>query len=211
MTVIKRIVLLITSLIVYAFSNNTYEIKEQDLISEIENKAPEIEKKMEEQKKIILEKIDNLSGEILTKAPDNKIKYIDPTYTLDRDIPKYNQLGKQVGVLYKKGYKFNPIEYMNIMPPDFIVFNACDTSEIQYVKKVMKEYEEKSKDYMLVNSGCKNKDLRNTEFESKVYFLTKEMKDKFEVEHTISFIYIDKDRKRIVVKEIASDAEKNSN
>ena len=51
MTVIKRIVLLITSLIVYAFSNNTYEIKEQDLISEIENKAPEIEKKMEEQKK----------------------------------------------------------------------------------------------------------------------------------------------------------------
>ncbi|MCT7910362.1 hypothetical protein N5912_00825 [Arcobacter lacus] len=211
MTVIKRIVLLITSLIVYAFSNNTYEIKEQDLISEIENKAPEIEQKMEEQKKIIHEKVDNLTGEVLTKAIQNKIKYIDPTYTLDRDIPRYNQSGKQVGVLYKKGYKFNPIEYINNIPPDFIIFNPCDTLEAEYVKTLMKEYESETKDYMLVNSGCKNKDLKSTEFNSKVYFLTQEMKEKFEIKHTISIVYIDKDKKRIVVKEIVANVEKDNN
>ena len=56
---IGKIVLLLSILTVYSLGSTgsaTYEIKEQDLISEIENKAPEIEKKMEEQKKIILEK-----------------------------------------------------------------------------------------------------------------------------------------------------------
>lgn len=194
----------------FASGGNTYELKEQDLITEIENKAPEIEKKLEEDKKVIIEKIENLAGETLSKAKENQIKYIDPTYILDRDIPRYNQFGKLEGILYKKGYSFNPIEYMKVLPPDFIIFNACDLGETEYVKKIMGEYEEKSKDYMLVNSGCKNKDLKKTEFNSKVYFLTKEMKDKFKLEHTISIVYIDKDKKRIAVKEVASDEKSNN-
>ena len=75
---------------------------------------------------------------------------------------------------------------------------------------LIKDYEEKLKDYMLVNSGCKNKDLRKTEFNSKVYFLTKEMRDKFEVEHTVSIIYIDKEKKRIAVKEVSADEKDNN-
>ncbi len=70
-----------------------------------------------------------MTGETLSKAKENQIKYIDPTYTLDRDIPRYNQFGKLEGILYKKGYSFNPIEYMKALPPDFIIFNACDLSE----------------------------------------------------------------------------------
>ncbi len=208
---INKIVIFLIVLNVFSFANNTYELKEQDLISEIENKAPELEKKMEEQKKIIVEKIENLTGEILTKAPQNRIKYIDPTYTLDKDIPKYNQFGKYEGVLYKKGYKFNPIDYMKALPPDFIVFNVCDKAESEYVKKIMQEYEKQSRDYMLVNSGCKNRDVKNSDFNEKVYFLTKEMKDKFEIEHTVSIVYIDKERKKIAVKEVSANDEKNSN
>ena len=75
----------------------------------------------------------------------------------------------------------------------------------------MKEYEDKSKDYMLVNAGCKNKDLKLTEFKGKVYFLTKEMKEKFEIEYTVSIIYIDKDKKRIAVKEVIADVKKDIN
>lgn len=59
---------------------------------------------------------------------ENRIKYIDQ-HILDRDIPKYNKFGKQEGVLYKKGYTFNPIEYMTSIASDFIVFNPCDYSE----------------------------------------------------------------------------------
>lgn len=189
---------------------NTYEIEEQDLITEIEKKAPELEKKLEKQKKIVIEKVENMTGEIVPKATENRIKYIDPTYTLDRDIPRYSKFGKYEGVLYKKGYTFNPIEYMNVLPPDFIIFNPCDNNESKYIKKLVLEYEEKVKDYMLVNSGCKNRDLKKTEFSGKVYFLTKEMKDKFKIEHTISVIYVDKDKKRIAIKEVAVN-EKNIN
>lgn len=211
---IRKIVLLLSILTVYSLGSTgsaTYEIKEQDLISEIENKAPEIEKKMEEQKSKIIEKVKNISGEILTKAQKNQIKYIDPTYTLDKDIPNYDKFGKQVGYLYKKGYTFNPIDYMNVLPPDFIVFNVCDEAERLYVKNIMSEYESKSKDYMLVNSGCKNVDVKKTDFKGKVYFLTKEMQDKFQLEHTISIVYIDKEKKRIAVKEILADDKKDNN
>ena len=207
--ILNKIIIAIISLSTMLLST-TYEIKEQDLILEIENKAPELEKKIEEQKKVIIEKIDNLTGEVLLKAQENRIKYIDPTYTLDKDIPKYDKSGRKIGVLYAKGYTFNPIEFMSVVPPDFIIFNACDPSETKYVNNLIKDYEEKLKDYMLVNSGCKNKDLRKTEFNSKVYFLTKEMRDKFEVEHTVSIIYIDKEKKRIAVKEVSADEKDNN-
>ena len=207
--ILNKIIIAIISLSTMLLST-TYEIKEQDLILEIENKAPELEKKIEEQKKVIIEKIDNLTGEVLLKAQENRIKYIDPTYILDKDIPKYDKSGRKIGVLYAKGYTFNPIEFMSVVPPDFIIFNACDPSETKYVNNLIKDYEEKLKDYMLVNSGCKNKDLRKTEFNLKVYFLTKEMRDKFEVEHTVSIIYIDKEKKRIAVKEVSADEKDNN-
>ena len=41
-------------------------------------------------------------------------------------------------------------------------------------------------------------------------FLTKEMKDKFKLEHTISIVYIDKDKKRIAVKEIMPNEKDNN-
>ena len=194
----------------FANGGNTYELKEQDLITEIESKAPELEAKIEKQKEKIKEKIKNFSGELLSVAKENKTRYIDPTFTLDKDIPRYNKLGHQDGVLYKKGYVFNPIDYMKALPPDFIVFNPCDKNESDFVKELMKEYEEKSKDYMLVNSGCKNKELKQTEFKGKVYFLTIEMINKFQLEHTVSIVYVDKDKKRIAIKEIVVNEKDNN-
>lgn len=185
------------------FSSNTFDIKEQDFISEIEAKKPILEAKMSEYKAEQIEKVNNYSGESLTKAPETQIRYIDPSFVLDRDIPKYDMYGKKIGTLYQKGYKFNPIEYMNILPPDFIVFNACDKTENKFVNELIKDYEFNNKDYMLVNSGCKNKDLKNTTFDSKVYFLTKEMIDKFKLEHTVSIITASKQVNLIVVKEVS--------
>ena len=61
---------------------------------------------MEEQKKIILEKVDNISGEILTKAQKNQIKYIDPTYTLDMERLKDSSIGP---VLYLLCVNFSEV------------------------------------------------------------------------------------------------------
>lgn len=187
------------------FANNTYEIKEQDFISEIESKKDIVASKLEEEKNRQSEKIENYTGEILSKAPISNIFTIDPTFTLDKDIPKYNKVGQQIGVLYKKGYKFNPIEYMTIVPPNMLVFNACDEKEGNYINTLIKQYESNSKDYMLVNSGCKNKDVKTSSFSKKVYFLTKEMIDKFQLKHTVSIISVNKDKKRIVVEEVNVD------
>jgi len=63
---------------------------------------------------------------------------------------------------------------------------------------------------MLVNSGCKNKELKQTEFKGKVYFLTIEMINKFQLEHTVSIVYVDKDKKRIVVKELVANEKDNN-
>jgi len=206
-----KIALILSILTTYALANNTYEIKEQDLITEIESKAFKLEKYIEDQKKKITKKIENYSGEQLSSAFTNKVKYIDPSYTLDRDIPKYNQFGQKNGILYKKGYKFNPIDYMKTLPPDFIVFNVCNENEREYVKNLIKEYENKVKDYMLVNSGCKNIEIKKTDFKGKVYFLTQQMKNKFKLEHTISIVYIDKEKKKIAIKEIVTDVKKDIN
>lgn len=187
------------------FGSNTYEIKEQDFISEIENKKPILEEKMKQYRAEQVEKMNNYSGESLPKATISQIRYIDPSYELQQDIPKYDMYGKKIGVLYQKGYKFNPIEFTNVIPPDFIVFNACDNLENKFVNELIKTYEQKNKDYMLVNSGCKNKDLKNTNFNSKVYFLTKEMIDKFKLEHTVSIITANKQVNMIVVKEVSID------
>jgi len=206
-----KIALILSILTTYALANNTYEIKEQDLITEIENKVPELENHIKEQKKKITKKIEDYAGEQLSSAFTNKVKYIDPSYTLNKDIPKYNQFGQKNGILYKKGYKFNPIDYMKTLPPDFIVFNVCNENEREYVKDLIREYENKVKDYMLVNSGCKNINIKKTDFKGKVYFLTQQMKNKFKLEHTISVVYIDKEKKKIAIKEIVTDVKKDIN
>lgn len=205
----KRLIVLFFTCISLLHSNATYEIKEQDLLSEIESKKDIFEEKFNQHKKEVEDKVENYTGEILTKATISQLKFIDPTYTVDKDIPKYNKMGEVTGVLYKKGYKFNPIEFMNVLPPDFIVFNVCDANESSYVKTLIKQYEDKNKDYMLVNSGCKNKDVKNSSFNSKVYFLTKEMITKFNLEHTVSIITVSKEIKQIVIKEVAINENTN--
>ena len=59
---------------------------------------------------------------------------------------------------------------MSVVPPDFIIFNACDPSETKYVNNLIKDYEEKLKDYMLVNSGCKIKILEKQNLTQKYIF-----------------------------------------
>ncbi|MDX4028411.1 hypothetical protein [Aliarcobacter skirrowii] len=208
---LKKILLINLISISFLFgSEKTYQIIEKDLIQEIEEKVPYIIERMEQDKKEIVKKIENMTGEKLTKATVNHTKYIDPTYTVNKDIPKYDRFGKKQGVLYPKGYKFNPIEFMKVTPPDLIVFNVCDEFENKYVEKLVKdEYEANMKDYMLVNSGCENEKVRKSNFKGKVYFLTQEMVQKFQLKHTISIIFIDKELKKIAVKEIANDKKDN--
>jgi len=187
-------------------SGKTYDLIEPDFLQAIQDDLPRIKRVIKKQTKEAKLRLENITGEVLPKAYKNRTYYIDKTFTLDRDIPKYNRRGQKIGILYKKGYRFNPIKYLKVIPPDLIVFNVCEKSETKYIKKLLntKKYKDKN-NFMLVNSGCKNKIVRKSDFNRKVYFLTKEMVTDFKLKETISIVSVDMIEKMIRVKVIKTN------
>jgi len=201
---LKLIITLLVSLNTLYALGETYPIVEPDFIQEIEDDAPQIKKRIEKDLKEATKRIEDYTGEVLKKSKKDSITYIDPTFVLDRDIPKYNKMGQHIGTLYKKGFKFNPIKYLLVTPPDMIVFNVCDEDESKHVKDLLETNKYKDKhNYMLVNSGCKNKEVKKSDFNRKVYFLTKEMVEKFNLKETISIISVDKVQNQIKVQVVS--------
>lgn len=176
----------------------TYEIAEPDMLAEMQRKAedakPRIEAMIEEQKR----KIGSLSGVALTPSRKSYVYYIDPTYTLEHDIVKVDRFGNVAGVLYPKGYSFNPIAYTPVDPPPMVVFNACRKRDVSVVKKILA----REGDAMLVNSGCRLDDVvrYGAQKLGKVYLLNEKIADRFRLEHTVSLVSVDRKSERIRVE-----------
>jgi len=86
----------------------TYEIAEPDLLQEMKQRASRIDWKSKWEE-IDVGKAAQAGGVRLPKARENREYKLDLTYTLERDIPD----GKG-GVLYPKGYRFNPAAYIKL-------------------------------------------------------------------------------------------------
>lgn len=65
----------------------------------------------------------------LGKAKQDRVFYVDPTYTLPYDITDEN--GK---IIYPRGFSFNPLDYMSF-PYTIVFFNANSITEITWLKK----------------------------------------------------------------------------
>ena len=197
--------LLLSSLFIGFSSAQVYEIAEPDMLSEIEKfeAVNKISKEIIKAK----ERFFSFSGESLSPSDKNYVYYVDPTYTLEVDIPKVDREGKIVGILYPKGYRFNPLEHLQIKPPPIIIFNACDDREVAVVKRLMKE--KKHLAYILVSAGCSIKELKDKKvyniLKQRIYLLTKELKNKLHLNHTISFVDVDLKKKRIRVEVYKKD------
>lgn len=198
----KTIVIALLSLSLFG---RTYEIVEPHLIDEIKSKEGVFQENYKKQREDAFKKVDEYKGVILNKATVSKINFVDPTYTLENDIPKYNRFGQAEGILYKKGYKFNPLQYIKFTPPDLIVFNVCDKDENKYIKELLNTRYKDKENYMLVNSGCPNNELKKTDFNRKVYFLTQEMVDKFHLKNTVSIVSVDLAVKKIKIEEVKTN------
>jgi conjugal transfer pilus assembly protein TraW len=174
-----------------------YPIAERDFLSEIEEKAKKVEpivrKKIEEEERKFLES----KGEILTKAKKSYSYYVDITYTLPEDIMYYDRGSNQWKVLYPKGYRFNPIDYVMVDPPPIVVFNACDKSEVDFVSNFVKG---NPLGYIYVSSGCP---IGKIDSNFQIFLLTKELKDKFKLKNTVSVISIDRPKKMVLVRVFA--------
>ena len=177
----------------------TYSIVEKNFIDEVMERKPLIEKNAKEYVKKLKNDAQNMSGESTISATKSYVYYIDPTYTLEQDIPKYNRYGQYEGVLYKKGTQVNPIKFIKVIPPDIVIFNPCDPDEKSFVQK-LRTTRYKDKHFLATSTMCKAKDLVKDDLGKQAFMMTKNIKEKFKIKETISIVSVDKSVNKIKVE-----------
>jgi conjugal transfer pilus assembly protein TraW len=163
---------------------NVYDIKEKDALVEFQDNAKKIDaQKIQSELTQKFKDYRPADTVVLTPAPKTRSYTIDLTYELEYDIPKVDSEGKIVGVLYPKGYRFNPVQYVKASPPPLVIFNGDSRKEREWVKHYYK-----SKPVMFVITEGNWADV-SQELGKQVYYLKKIMQDKFKLEHTVSIVY----------------------
>lgn len=123
----------------------TYAIAETDALVEIEQKA----KSVDWSKVIKRELIEEYGGSgdrmNLPRAVRDRSFPVDMTYTLQIEIPD----GKG-GVLYPKGYTFNPLDYINFTKT-LVVINGSDSEQVKWF--VASEYKGRVDVMLLLTEG----------------------------------------------------------
>jgi conjugal transfer pilus assembly protein TraW len=114
----------------------TYEIAEKDALLEIKDRADKVNwskvfDKEKWKKKVLAYQPADLTK--LPKARENRSRYVDMTYTLDSDIPMVDNSGNVTGVLYPKGYTFNPLDYA-MLPNILVFFNGTNKNQLTWIK-----------------------------------------------------------------------------
>jgi len=163
----------------------TYPIKEPDLLTEIQERAKyvnysAIRRRFEELYK-------NYKPKEIVRLPPAKKSYsylVDMTYELPFDVPKVDRSGRIVGILYPKGFKFNPLKFIPVDPPVLIVFNGNSKEEVKWVEKHIKSFPAYHK--LIITDG--NWQKLTKKFKEQVYFLTPRMKERLNLKETISVV-----------------------
>jgi conjugal transfer pilus assembly protein TraW len=106
----------------------TYPIAEKDAVQELKDRASAVDWNKMFSPETTHNTIKNYKPETLNLplALENKIRLVDLSYSLEFDIPD----GKG-SILYPKGYRFNPLEYM-YYPKTLVVINADDPKQVAW-------------------------------------------------------------------------------
>lgn len=163
---------------------NTYKIKEEDLLQAIERKSKQFDsQKMMETFK---EKVKTETGRVDYSFPiavDNASFLIDLTYTLEQDIPMIDKSGNITGILYPKGFTFNPLDYVNFR--DILIFiNGTRDSEINFVKE---KYADDPRAIIVITKG--NAFEVSEKIKRKVYIYSDRVASRFHISKTPSVVY----------------------
>ncbi len=111
----------------------TYPIAEKDAITEMQERAKQVDWEKAIKKDKMEKAIKNFKpGGIkqLPRAADSRVFHVDMTYTLEVDIKD-----KDWNVLYPKGFVFNPLDYIHNPGTIFVVINGADQSQVNWFKK----------------------------------------------------------------------------
>jgi conjugal transfer pilus assembly protein TraW len=110
----------------------TYPIAERDALSEIEERARQVDwgKALKKDKMESAVKNYKPKGiKDLPRAAESGYTRVDMTYSLEFDIPD-----GQGNILYPKGFTFNPLDYITY-PYTLIVINGTDRDQVKWFKK----------------------------------------------------------------------------
>jgi len=206
-----RIFLIIIAFAVPLFAKDlgrfgtTYGIAEKDIITEIEKRASETDWQGKfESEKDRLRKEAGIASMPLPPAEKDRSYYVDMTYTLDKNIPKVDTSGKITGVLYSKGFTYNPLDYADITET-YVILNGTREAELRWFDKY---YKDDYRAYPIITEGDAF-DVAE-KLGRGVFKLDAQFRDRFEIENTVSVIYEDFSRKMMRVDVIKVKDEKDS-
>jgi conjugal transfer pilus assembly protein TraW len=184
--------------IAFAQGGRTYPIAEPDVWEEIMARQQRAVQKFKELSKKYDE--NHIQNNImkdwrvrLPLAEKSKTERIDWVYTLEFDIPRVDDKGNVVGVLYPKGYRFRPIQYWPTAPPPLIVFDGKDKRQIQIVKSLLSKYPNS----MLITSDGAVFDLMK-KFNARVYLLHPKLREVAHITHGVSVVKFDRSTGHII-------------
>ncbi len=153
-------------------AGTVYPVVEPDVRIELQEEAVQRWKqaKKQYQEKIQTYQPDNLQR--LSRAQRNRSFVVDMTYTLDRDLT-----GKDKKVLYPKGYRFNPLDYMPFTI-GLVVIDGNDPTQVKWFKD--SPYSSNHKMKLLLSGGYAQSLI--PELNRAVFYLDKEIAGRFQLE-----------------------------
>lgn len=173
---------------------STYKIAEQDLLKVIEERAKQVDWKKYIDKAKEEAKLN--AGRIVhsfPKADDNKTRFIDLTTMLTNPIYIRDKSGTPK-LLYPKGYRFNPLEYISLKQKYFY-FDATRKEELKYFKD---NFANDLTVLPIITNG--NALKLGEEFKREIYIIDDEQIDKFKITVTPTLIF--QNYKQLQVNEI---------
>lgn len=180
----------------------TYPIAEKDMMTEIEERAASVDwKSIIAKEKENVKKTAAKADTRIPAADKNKTFYLDMTYMLDHDIHTYNTAGEITGILYPKGFIYNPLDYIKIKEI-YVILNGNRKSEVEWFKN---KYALSPLVYPLITEGDAIEVAES--IGRPVYILKDNMKELFKIERTVSIVY--PEGRKLRVDEIVVKNEKN--
>lgn len=177
-------VIILNAELIVVHDGKTYDFAEKNAIDDIQDHITKNKNKIEsnitriadEQKSKIKEY--RPKQKELTPAKKNNTYYPNMTYTLKEDILDAN--GKAI---YKKGFKFNPADYIKLNQ-ELIVVNIEIPEQKQWL--IDNEYLNNIKYMILLDKG--NAFDLAEEYQRPIYYITEEIAERFNINHTPTIV-----------------------
>ena len=159
----------------------TYSIAEKDALAEIRERASQIDWTKYFNRKRMAEAVKNYRPDNIARLPratENRTFTVDMTYTLEFDIPD----GKG-GILYPKGYTFNPLSYVQL-PNILVVIDASDDRQVKWLSS--SEYITDYRTMLLITGGSAWDTAHR--LERPVFYATRQIVDRLQLKAVPSVI-----------------------